>query len=155
LPSAWRIVSAKYASTAFDGEGARLNGGRWNSPGTRVAYAADSPSLAALELLVGLNDSAHLNRFVLVPVEIPDECVLDVDSSRLSADWRSYPAPAELAVIGDGWLNSGTSVALRVPTVVVPRQFNFLLNPEHDDFKLLQIGAAEPFAIDQRLLRKS
>lgn len=151
---AWRIVKAKYAAAAFDGEGARLYGGRWNSPGTAVIYAADSPSLAALELLVGLEDASFLSSFVLLPVDIPEPAITDLQPNLLPANWRSYPAPPALARQGDAWIRAATSLALRVPSVVVPQQSNLLIHPGHPDFRSLVFGAAEPFHLDRRLLRR-
>lgn len=155
MTRAWRIVKAKYAAAAFDGEGARLYGGRWNSPGTAMIYTADSPSLAALELLVGLEEASFLSGFVLVPVDMPDEAIAEVETSQLPADWRAYPAPPALARQGDAWVRGATSLALRVPSVVVPQQSNLLLNPGHPDFRSLVLGAPEPFHLDSRLLRRA
>lgn len=153
MTRAWRIVKAKYSAAAFDGEGARLFGGRWNSPGTAMIYAADSPSLAALELLVGLDDASFLSSFVLRSVDIPDAAIADLKANLLPANWRSYPAPPALARQGDAWIRSSSSLALRVPSVVVPQQSNLLIHPGHPDFRSLVFGAPEPFHLDPRLLR--
>ena len=154
MTRAWRIVKAKYSAAAFDGEGARLYGGRWNSPGTAMIYAADSPSLAALELLVGLEDAAFLSSFVLLSVDFPDPAIVDLKTDQLPADWRSYPAPPALARYGDAWIRAATSLALRVPSVVVPQQSNLLIHPKHPDFRSLVFGPPEPFHLDPRLLRR-
>lgn len=151
---AWRIVKARYAAAAFDGEGARLHGGRWNSPGTPMVYTADSPALAALELLVGLDDAAFLPGFVLRTVEIPESEVEALDPARLPANWQANPAPRALPRIGDDWVRAGRSVALRVPSAVVPQQTNLLLNPRHPDFTALRFGVPESFRLDTRLLRR-
>lgn len=131
-----------------------MYGGRWNSPGTAMIYAADSPSLAALELLVGLEDAAFLSSFVLLSVDIPDPAIVDLKTDQLPADWRSYPAPPALARYGDAWIRAATSLALRVPSVVVPQQSNLLIHPKHPDFRSLVFGSPEPFHLDPRLLRR-
>jgi RES domain-containing protein len=154
VPVVWRIVKAVYASQAFDGEGARLNGGRWNSPGVRMIYTSDSLALAALELLTRLNDATHLPDFVVIPADLPDALVTEIDLAKLPAHWQSHPAPPELQMLGDAWVKASSSLALRVPSTVVPRQHNYLLNPEHPDFGALKISPPEPFAFDMRLLPK-
>jgi RES domain-containing protein len=154
LAVAWRIVKARYGAVAFDGEGARLHGGRWNSPGVPLVYTSESPALAALELLLGLSDSTALGGFVLLSVEIPDGAIVDLETARLPPSWKSFPAPPELAQLGDTWAKTRASLALRVPTVVVPYQSNILLNPLHDDFSSLRFGEPEPFAFDERLLER-
>lgn len=151
---AWRIVKARYADAAFDGEGARLLGGRWNSPGTAMVYTSDSPALAALELLVGLDDASFLYGFVLRGVEIPERSIATLDPALLPASWQTSPAPPELARLGDDWIRSGRSAALRVPSAVVPQQTNLLLDPRHRDFATLRFGPPESFRLDRRLLRR-
>ena len=150
----WRIVKAVYVDQAFTGEGARLYGGRWNSPGLGAIYTADSPALAALELLVQLNDPIQLPNFVLLSAELADDAVLEVATEDLPQNWRSYPAPPELQALGDRWIRQGESLALRVPSVVEPRQYNYVLNPEHPDFRGLRIAPAIPYFFDMRLLPK-
>lgn len=152
--SLWRIAKAVHAATAFDGEGARLYGGRWNSPGVAMVYTSDSPALAALELLTQLNDATRLPRFVLVEAEVPAAAVETLDVATLPPRWRSYPAPPELQVLGDAWVKSGRSLALRVPSAVLPRQSNCLLNPAHPQFAKVRLGRAEAFDFDLRLLRE-
>ncbi len=153
MPVAWRIVKARYAEQAFDGEGARLYGGRWNSPGVRMVYASDSIALAALELLTQLNDATLLPKFVTIAADFDAKLGSDLERSKLPRDWRSHPAPPELQQLGDAWVKRGSSLALRVPSAVVPQQFNWLLNPEHAEFSRLAIGKPEPFEFDLRLLQ--
>jgi RES domain-containing protein len=149
--TAWRICKHKHSKDAFTGEGARLFGGRWNHPGVAVVYVAESQSLAALEMLVHLNAAALLAKYVLIPVEIGEALVSDVDRARLPSNWKSDPAPPEAKALGDQWVLSGNSVALRVPSILMPNESNFLLNPEHADFSKLKIGQALGFEFDGRL----
>lgn len=147
----WRICTKQHLRNAFSGEGAALHGGRWNSPGTPVVYTAATKSLAALEILVHTadpNDLIDLG-YVAVPVEIEDAMLVDV--TKLPRNWKSYPAPISTMKLGDAWARAKNSVALRVPSVVIPSESNFLLNPIHPDFESLSIGKPVPFAFDQRL----
>lgn len=151
--TAWRITKARYAARAFDGEGARVAGGRWTSPGNPVVYTAENAALAALEMLVHL-DAAARPAYVLIPCTFPSGIVLRLDRRRLPASWRSYPAPAALQQLGDAWFKSGASAVLDVPSVVIDRQSNYLLNPTHSDFARVKVGKAGPFDFDSRLLKK-
>lgn len=153
MPTVWRIVKSTYAAQAFDGEGARLYGGRWSSPGVRMVYTADSAALAALELLARLNDVRALPSFVLISAELPERLVADLDVAALPANWRSTPAPPKLQQLGDAWAKSRTSAALRVPSAIIELQHNYLLNPDHPKFGSVQTGAARPFTFDYRLLQ--
>lgn len=149
----WRIIKAKHRSTAFSGLGARSFGGRWNSPGVAMVYLAESRALAALELLVHLMAADLPSRYVFIPVEVPDILVEPLDAKRLLKDWRATPAPTRLREMGDAWLAGGSSAVLQVPSAVVPREFNFLLNPAHADSAKLVIGDSEPFDFDLRLAK--
>ena len=150
----WRITKRKHAKAAFSGEGARKYGGRWNHPGVAVVYTAQSQSLAALEMLVHLDDAELLLNYVLISVEIDESLIADIPQSRLPRNWRADPGPASLGTIGDEWALSGISVALRVPCTLVPSESNLLLNPAHPDFRSLRVGKPVSFRFDPRLARQ-
>jgi RES domain-containing protein len=148
----WRLC--RRAHTAFDGEGARLAGGRWNRRGTPVVYVSQSLSLAALELLVHADAALLPDDLVAIPAEIPDALKIEsVDASDLPRDWRRYPAPESLAERGTAWARAARSPALSVPSALVPNERNFLLNPAHPDFGKIRAGKPERFALDGRLRR--
>ena len=145
----WRLAKARYAETAFDGEGARLYGGRWNSPGRAVVYLAGSLALAALEILVHVKSQGELEGYIKIRVEASEGLTNDVEV--LPEHWRQGRAPNETRATGDRWLELGDTPLLRVPSVVIPEEHNYLLNPQHPDFSKLTIGETEPFSFDPRL----
>lgn len=150
--SAWRLSKARYARTAFDGEGARVNGGRWNSIGTRVAYASESIALATLEVLVGLQNTRVLPAYALVGIEFPEELVATLPADRLPPDWQHHPPLPASQRIGDRWIADGRSALLRVPSAVVAAEHNYLLNPRHADFGRVRIRRPRAIELDPRLL---
>ena len=153
MVTAWRIVKARHATNAFDGEGARLEGGRWNSPGSPMVYTAGSAALAALEMLVHVGRGATLPAYVLIACSFEETLVSRLDRSRLPAHWRSYPAPPGLQLLGDEWLKSNTSPVLEVPSAIIPTEPNYLLNPRHRHFASVALSPPEPFDLDLRLLK--
>jgi RES domain-containing protein len=150
--TAWRIYKKRHARTAFTGEGARMYGGRWNSPGNAVIYLAQSQALAALEMLVHLESADVLRHYQIRPVTFSSTMVEFLDSARLPANWRKDPAPRKLRAIGDEWIESRRSAILRVPSAIVAAEYNFLLNPTQKDFPRITIGKPERFKFDRRLL---
>lgn len=152
--TAWCIVKARYAASAWDGEGARLEGGRWNSPGIPLVYTSDSAALAALEMLVHLGRGAILGAYVLIGCTFDEELVSRVDPKRLPRNWRSYPAPPELQTLGDEWVKSGSSPVLQVPSAILVSDSNFLLNPRHREFKAIRVLGPQLFEFDPRLLKR-
>jgi len=148
---AWRITKRKHLRTAFSGEGARLFGGRWNSPGIPVVYLAESQALAVLEVLIHLDDRALLEKYVLVSVEIDDSLFANVNRSLLPGNWNEDPAPREVQAIGDRWVAGKTTLALRVASTQVPGEHNFLLNPTHPDYSRIVIGDPLAYRFDRRL----
>lgn len=149
---AYRLVKRKWLGLAFNGEGARLYGGRWNNRGRLCVYLASSESLAILEVMVHLDDYSLLQHYVLLEVKLPAEAVLYLSSDQFPGDWRDEPAPPSTAEIGDGWLEGRENLALAVPSVVVPRQLNYLLNPVHPQFEEVIKDATEiDFQPDRRL----
>jgi RES domain-containing protein len=151
MPVSWRITKAKHASNAFDGEGARLYGSRWSTPGTRMAFASESLSLAMLEVVVHLQHSSPLPSYVVFTVEFSAGLVQELDPALLPSNWRKFPAPPQIQELGDDWIKSASSVVLRVPSVIVVHEHNFLINPGHPDFPKLIIGGPMPLDIDSRI----
>ena len=151
IVAAWRLVKARHLASAFDGEGAREYGGRWNRPGVAVVYLAESLALAALEVLVHLQDTGPLAAYSAVPVHFDARLMKAVPSADLPSDWRASPPPATLRVIGDAWVRAGTSVVLAVPSAVVESERLFLVNPAHPAFSRVRRGKPSPFAFDARL----
>jgi len=115
-----------------------------------MVYTAGHYSLAVLEILVNLDRSTILPSYSVSSVHFDDALVERLDRSRLPANWRLSPAPPDLHGIGDGWLASGSSVILEVPSVIIETENNYLINPQHPDFSLLSIALPQPFAFDSR-----
>lgn len=144
-------MKAKHVGVAFDGEGARRFGGRWNSKGTPMVYTAGSQALAVLELLVHLEESDVLKHYCLIPVQVDESMVKKVDIKSLPANWNRRPTSTHVRAIGDAWVAAYESVALQVPSAIVSGESNYLLNPLHDNFAKLVIGKPQPFRFDPRL----
>jgi RES domain-containing protein len=130
----------------LDGKGAKLAGGRWNSPGTEVVYMSQSISLAVLENLVHLTRQDFPSGYVSIQANIPTTWKIEEASSFK----LMYPH-LESHQIGDLWLAAASSPAMRVPSAVVPLEWNYLLNPAHPDFPSLIIEPPQPFSFDPRL----
>jgi RES domain-containing protein len=152
--SAWRIVKRKLAREAFSGEGARLYGGRWNSPGVSVVYTAQSQSLAALEMLVHLENSNVLAEYVVIEARFDVSLITRIPKENLPEDWRAGPSPAAARAIGDAWIAEEPSPVLELPSVIIPAESIFLMNPEHSSFTQIAIGQSQPFEFDLRLMSR-
>ncbi len=150
---AWRIVGARYQDDAFSGEGARLRAGRWNSKGTTMVYTAGSIALASIEMVVNLPGPMLLEEFFRIPVPIPPNLIIDQPLDKLPGDWNSRPVSPAIKAIGDRWIKKRKSVVLKVPSVVVPEEYNYLLNPNHPDFEKITIGTPIQYRFDPRLAR--
>lgn len=150
----YRIVKAKRAAGAFDGEGARLAGGRWNSEGTAVVYTAGSRALAGLEMLVHLPSALLKLNYVTIETQFDSKLARRVALAELPGAWRNDQPILATKLIGDKWVREATSAVLIVPSVIVPEEFNYLLNPGHPDFKKIKIGEPEDFSFDARLIKE-
>jgi RES domain-containing protein len=143
----WRVCRRRHA--AFDGEGARLAGGRWNEPGTALVYTSATLALAALEFLVHVAHGELPSDLVAIAADIPDRVKrIDLVVGRVpDRDWRRYPALLDLCAWGTRWASGIESAVLAVPSTVIPGERNYLLNPAHPDFREIQIAAPEPFSL--------
>jgi RES domain-containing protein len=148
----WRLCAEKYAGNAFSGEGAELYGGRWSPPGLRVAYCAESRALAVVEILANAEEPDRLShlKWSLIAATLPESAI--EKPARFPANWRQFPHPPDTQAVGAAWLRAGQHLALRVPSAVVPGEFNYLVNPAHPAFAKVVIAAPERFAFDPRLI---
>lgn len=150
--TAWRIVQTKYAPDAFSGTGAWLEGGRWNPKGVRMVYTSESIALAAFETLVNLPNATLLfNLYARISIEFDEKQVITIDKGSLPANWNASPPTDASQNIGKYWIKNSQSLILCVPSVVVPDECNYLVNPNHADFSTLKIGNTQPFKFDRRL----
>jgi len=150
LSAAWRLVKRRRAAGAFSGEGARIAGGRWNRPGTAVVYVSEALSLAVLELFVHLDPASRTRlELVAIPLEIPARLVETV--GRLAGNWRAEPPPQATMELGSRWAEQARSAVLRVPSAIVPPEYNLVINPHHPDFDRIRIGRAQAYSLDPRL----
>lgn len=134
----------------FDGMGAYYGGSRWSSPGRPASFAASSESLATLEYLVHATSNRYFDDVVLVIAEIPDSR-LETLPEPLPSDWRRSPPPLSTVRLGDAWLDGKTAPALILPSVVVPRETNVMVNPLHRDADAVRVLAIDPWTADDRL----
>jgi len=149
----WRIVKEKHASTAFSGEGARIFEGRWNSAGVCMVYCSENLALAALENLAHTRLVTMRDKFRAFRVSWDDAIMVVVDLKKLPRAWNAQPPTAASKHIGDEWIKSGQSTVLALPSVLVPLEKTFLLNPKHPDFRKIKITDAGNFVLDPRLKR--
>lgn len=151
MPLFYRIVQDHWAATALDGEGARLYGGRWNSPGVAAVYLAESRALAALEILVHApREALRLNWFV-IELEVPDSLIDTAPPSKLPAEWRLQPSSRQAQDFGTRWLRDYRNLSLLLPSVVIPEEKSLLLNPLNPAMRDLKPGPPRPFSFDPRL----
>jgi RES domain-containing protein len=149
----FRIAREEYVRD-LSGVGARIYGGRWNRKGSAVIYTSETRSLATVEFLVHVPIGIRPAGLSIARLRVPDRFVPEaVERSRLPANWRTYPAPPELAGIGTNWIRSSRSLLLRVPSAVVDGEFNILINPDHPGISKVRIASVEDLRIDERLLR--
>src|SRR5262245_52803513 len=146
----WRLSRRRHA--AFDGEGARRYGGRWNPPGTSVVYTSATFSLAALEMFVRLDAEDAADDLVATAAEIPDD--LDVTALAvvgLPKGWRSVPYAEEARSLGGVWIAGLATAVLSVPSAVIPQERNYILNTTHPDFARITLATPQPFSFDPRM----
>lgn len=149
----WRICRQPFAAAALDGIGGLYTSGRWHAQGHPIVYTASSAALAALEVLVHVDPLTAPSDLRLLAIEIPDGLSVEtLDPANLPMGWNTVPAPTELQRLGTSWLTSNRSVALIVPSAVIPVEQNVLINPRHPEINHVRVISDEAFSFDPRLL---
>ena len=146
----YRISKCKYIED-LSGLGAATYPGRWNGKGTYVLYTAATPSLALLESVVHISNIPSIS-YCMISLEIPDDCFTEI--KELPSDWEANPPADSLKEIGNRFVREGEFLALKLPSAIMPEDFNFIINPKHKDFKQVRIVSNRNLSIDERLLRK-
>jgi RES domain-containing protein len=151
----YRIFDRAYRDVALSGDGAAMWGGRWNSVGVRVVYASETLALAVLEMLANARSKVPPGK-VFITLDIPSGVRIErLKRQALPVRWTESPAPLRLQEVGDAWVRSRRSVALVVPSAIVPVDHNVLLNPAHPDFRRIKVGALRGIPVDARLISSS
>ncbi len=148
-------ISKKVHINDLSGIGAGLHGGRWNPKGINMVYTASSVALASLEYLVHNYHLLSTAKVCLVKIEIPSNFPLqEISKNELPKNWNlQLHSNQSTQAIGKEFYTSGKNYILKVPSAVVPAEFNFLLNPLHANHKKTKIiEVIDPFVFDQRLL---
>lgn len=146
----WRLASRHYSP--LDGEGARRVGGRWNSSGYAAVYTSESLALCLAESLVHITGPLP-RTYLSFKIYVPDDAVEILDMSSLESGWEDKLVYTRS--LGDEWLNSRRSLALAVPSILLPESTNIILNPLHPRSAELSIVAQRPFKFDARLRLKT
>jgi len=154
LTRVFRVLREAYARAPFDGEGAYLYGGRWSSSGTRLVYTSEHQSLAMLEYFVHLDPEDAPDDLMLAMADIPDNLSRErIHAREMPAHWRETPAPSELAQIGDEFVKKAENCLLVAPSALAVNENNWLINPQHLEFKKIALHAPEPLRYDPRMFR--
>jgi RES domain-containing protein len=149
----YRIEREKYLATTLTGTGAaRTEGYRWNSLNTYLVYTSESRALAMLEVSVHLDLSEDLpaDRHY-VEIEIPDDIeILELAEEDLPDNWNTKPPGVETQFIGDDFTGQNEAAILKVPSAIVAREYNYLINPNHPDAKRITVVSTQRLVFDSR-----
>lgn len=150
----FRIERRKYLETTLTGIGAsQAEGYRWNSKNTRMVYTAESRALAMLEVSVHLDLSEDLPQDRhYVEIEIPEDIIIqEVKIEDLPEDWDAKPPTFTTQSIGDDFVNYNEAAVLKVPSSIVPQEYNYLINPHHPDAGRIKVNKTFPMIFDLRM----
>jgi RES domain-containing protein len=149
----YRLTNGAFIND-LSGTGAKLYGGRWNSPGLPALYTTEHISLAALEILVHIKSYRHPLDYYLITIELPDVLsIVSIDHEKLKKNWRDDNE--YLQTIGDEFLKARQSLVLKVPSAIIESENNFIINPAHPDARKIKIRSSQNFIFDKRLYLKN
>jgi len=147
----YRIGKWKYLND-ISGEGARINGGRWNNIGFPMVYTSSHLSLAILEMLANNHRSMIDQEYGYIEIEIPEDSIETLKVGELNENWRAKPYSQFTIAKGTTWLKQKNSLALKVPSSVLKQESNILLNPLHPLFSKVQITLSGHIELDNRVV---
>lgn len=148
----YRITKVRY-KTDLSGNGAAIAGGRWNRKGLPALYTAENSSLSVLEILAHCDRLSDLTGRIIQEFEIPDDSVEEIDTTKLSPDWRAVPWINETVEKGSLWLEGMRTLALKVPSVINSKESNYVINPRHPRMREVTLVSEEVLNVDRRIFR--
>ena len=147
----FRLTRQKYSSV-LSGVGASIKGGRWNSIGTELIYTTENRSLAMAEIAVHFSIATMPDDYVMLTIDCPDPLPIKIiNKEQLPENWNSFPAILKTQKIGDDFVWKNQFPICKIPSVVTQGDYNYLINPRHQDFHLIKITQKESFRFDRRL----
>jgi RES domain-containing protein len=146
----YHLGHSKFAQI-LNGEGAKLHGGRWNKIGTACLYTSESKALCVLEYAANVRLQELPLSLSITEYELPEGSWLSVTDKELPANWQQVPTPEETKLLGTRLLQDKNILAIKVPSVIIPTEYNFIINPLAKQFGKVRILAVTPFAIDKRI----
>ncbi len=148
----YRIAKQKYIKD-LSGIGAKTVGGRWNPKGVAVLYTSTTAALSALEVLAHLPAAYFPDDMSIASIELPDKLITELDVKKLPKNWNKTPPPIEIQNVAMQWINEEKYLGIKVPSIIIPKEKNLLINPQHPTFKKIKILHVESFNFDTRLLK--
>lgn len=148
----YRIAKQKYIKD-LSGIGAKTVGGRWNPKGIAVLYTSTSAALSALEVLAHLPAAYFPDDMAIATITVPDELVTTINIETLPVNWNKIPVPIEIQNFAVSWITEEKYLGLKVPSIIIPKEENLLVNPLHPKFGEIKLVDIEPFSFDTRLLK--
>lgn len=147
----FRLSRERFAAP-LSGKGAASKGARWNSVGMEMIYTASNRSLAMAEVAVHFTLATLPPDYVIVTIHLPDDISTQkLTEKDLPADWNAFPYPSSTQAIGDSFVTDHDHCVLQIPSAVTRGDYNFLINPHHDEFAKIKIVKIEPFPFDRRI----
>ena len=146
----YHLGKTKFANQ-LTGEGAKLHGGRWNFMGTPCIYTSESKALCVLEYVANVTADEMPSSLSITVYSLPDKSWKEFDRTNLPKNWFQIPAPEETKRWGTAHLIENKFLALKIPSVIISSEFNFLLNPLHADFRKVKIKEVHSFTFDTRI----
>lgn len=149
----FRLSREKFSSP-LSGVGAAIKGARWNSVGMEMIYTVANRSLAMAEVAVHFSVSTIPEDYVMITIYIPDDVSMKkIELSELPPNWNAFPHPQTTQSVGDKFIFENKYCVLQIPSAVTQGDFNLLINPNHIDFKKINIIEISKFSFDQRLFK--
>ncbi len=148
----YRIAKQEFIKD-LTGIGAKTVGGRWNRKGEALLYTSTSVSLSVLEVLAHIPTAYFPDTMAMATIEVPDNLISAIRIEQLQENWNKIPAPSSLQNITSQWVTEGKYLGFKVPSIIVPKEHNLLINPLHSDFKNVKLINVEPFSFDTRLIK--
>jgi RES domain-containing protein len=146
----YRIGKSKYSGD-ISGEGARLNAGRWNHKGTPCIYTSESRALALLEYTSHVSASEVPRALSFSTLQVPDDSAYEFSVAELPGNWRNSPHPNDCRNFGTMFLQKAEYLLLKIPSVIIPEEFNYIINPLHPEIKKVKVLSAADHVFDLRL----